>query len=515
MSIYVCEICGYLFDEAIEGTTWDTLNQDWKCPLCTAPKACFKMKEETDAPTVRNEVYICEICGYRYDDTKEDKTFVSLPDNWICPLCHAAKAYFKKEILEKADSVHDTSLTIKENAKHEDALETSMQLIHEMAIEGHSRIEAMRTQKAVPSFDDILVLGAQLHRSPLPDHSEIQTTTIIGSSAQKPMVLQHPVLISHMSFGALSKEAKIALAKGSAAVSSAQCSGEGGILPEEKANAFAYIFEYVPNKYSVSDENLKNVDAIEIKIGQGSKPGMGGHLPGEKVTEEIAKIRNKPIGKDIISPSSFEEIQTKEDLKDMVDMLRKRSEGRPIGIKIAAGHIEQDLAWIQFAQPDFITIDGRGGATGASPKYLKDNTTVPTIYALARAKAYMQEHQMKQELIITGGFRTSGEMIKAIAMGAHAIAIASAAMIAIGCQQYRVCHNGNCPMGIATQDPALRKNFDIEKGAKRLENYMRTLLAELCSFARIAGHQDLHAFSEDDLITTSQEIATYTNIKHA
>lgn len=463
MATFVCEICGYVYDEENEQTKWSALADDWCCPLCTAPKSCFKQQEEE-----------------------------------------------KKEIKETTSSLQVDA----QFARHEDVLETQMQMIHEMALQGHSRIEAMRTRLSVPDFDDILLMGGQLAHPPLPDKAEVSTTTTIGTSAKKPMVLQHPVYVSHMSFGALSKEAKTALAMGSAMVQTAQCSGEGGILKEEQAASYRFIFEYVPNKYSVTDENLRNADAIEIKIGQGSKPGMGGHLPKEKVTEEIAAIRDKPLGEDVISPSRFEEIKCKEDLKAMVEMLRTRSEGRPIGIKIAAGRIEEDLSWINYANPDFITIDGRGGATGASPKYLKDNTTIPTVYALARARAYMDAHDMKQQLVMTGGFRTSGDMIKALAMGADAIAIASGAMMAIGCQQYRICHNGKCPMGIATQDEELRKRFDIEKGAKRLGNYLYVLREELKSFARVCGYDDVHKLSIDDLCTTSEEIARYTGIKH-
>ena len=349
---------------------------------------------------------------------------------------------------------------------------------------------------------------------PLFEHEEVSLKTVIGKNAKKPMILETPVFVSHMSFGALSKEAKISLAKGTSRVKTAMCSGEGGILEEEFENSYKYIFEYVPNKYSVNDENLKKVSAIEIKIGQGTKPGMGGHLPGEKVTEEIAKVRGKKIGEDVISPSKFEGIDTKEDLKDLVSMLREKSEGRPIGIKIAAGHIEEDLEFACFAEPDFITIDGRGGATGASPKIIKDATTVPTIYALYRARKYLDEHNKDISLVITGGLRTSADFAKAIAMGADAIAIATAAMIAIACQQYRICNTGKCPVGIATQDENLRKRLHIENSATRLENYFNVVNEELRTFARITGNRNIHDLSNYDIVTTNREISEYTNIKH-
>ena len=327
--------------------------------------------------------------------------------------------------------------------------------------------------------------------------------------------MKNPVYVSHMSFGALSKETKIALAKGTAMAGSAMCSGEGGILPEEMAAADKYIFEYVPNKYSVTPENLKNVDAIEIKIGQGTKPGMGGHLPGGKVTPEISRIRNKPMGKDVISPSKFAEVQSKEDLRDLVSQLREASEGRPIGIKIAAGRIERDLEFCVFAEPDFITIDGRGGATGASPKLVRDATSVPTVYALYRARKYLDEAGSDIQLVITGGLRVSSDFAKAIAMGADAVAVASAALSAAACQQYRICGSGRCPVGIATQDEALRKRLNQDAAALRVANFLNCSLEELKTFARITGHAKLHDLCVDDLCTVNGEISDHTNIPHA
>ena len=384
-----------------------------------------------------------------------------------------------------------------------------------MAVTGKSAIEAMGTQMNMPSWDDILILGAQLNPMPLDEHADVSLRTVIGKKAEKPMVLDMPVYISHMSFGALSKETKIAMAKGSAAVGTAMCSGEGGILPEEKAAAYKYIFEYVPNQYSVTDENLKSADAIEIKIGQGTKPGMGGHLPGSKVTPEIAKLREKPMGEDVISPSKFPDINSPDDLKDLVNDLRTRSEGRPIGIKIAAGRIKKDLEVCVYAEPDFITIDGRGGATGASPAIIRDSTSVPTIYALYRARRYLDSINSDIDLVITGGLRVSSDFAKAIAMGADAVAIASAAMVAAACQQYRICGTGMCPVGMATQDEKLRERLHIEAAAKRVENFLSCSANELRTFGRITGNADIHSLSVDDLCTISREISEHTNIPHA
>lgn len=233
------------------------------------------------------------------------------------------------------------------------------------------------------------------------------------------------------------------------------------------------------------------------------------------MTPEIAEIRNKPLGQDVISPSKFPDINTKEDLKELVDQLRYASEGRPIGIKIAAGRIEKDLEYCVFAEPDFITIDGRGGATGASPKLLRDASSVPTLYALYRARKYLDQAGASIDLVITGGLRVSSDFAKAIAMGADAVAVASAALIAAACQQYRICGSGRCPVGAATQDPELRKRFQEDASAGRVANYLQCSFEELKTFARITGHEDIHDLSVEDLCTISREISEYTDIPHA
>lgn len=461
-------------------------------------------------------IYKCSICGYVYDEEKEGKPFSELTE---CPVCKQPPEKFKAEAAAESKpvsaNIEGMDLSYPEETRKTDSDYRYMKQIHEMAVTGKSAIEAMGTQMKMPNWDDVLILGAQLHPMPLDEHADVSLKTVIGKHAKKPMVLDMPVYISHMSFGALSKETKIAMAKGSAAAGTAMCSGEGGILPEEKEAAYKYIFEYVPNLYSVTDENLKTSDAVEIKIGQGTKPGMGGHLPGSKVTPEIAKIRNKPLGKDVISPSRFPGINSADDLKNLVNELRTRSEGRPVGIKIAAGRIEKDLEFCVYAGPDFITIDGRGGATGASPAIIRDSTSVPTIYALYRARKYLDSVGSDIDLVITGGLRVSSDFAKAIAMGADAVAVASAAMVAAACQQYRICGTGMCPVGVATQDEALRERLHIDAAAKRVENYLRCSAEELKIFARITGNADIHGLSAEDLCTISEEISKHTNIVHA
>lgn len=459
--------------------------------------------------------YKCNVCGFIYDEEEQGVPFSQLKE---CPVCHQPSQAFS--LYEEYSGgtqkpVKETKLDYPKEFVRTDESCRYMKEIHEMAVSGKTISAAMGTRLPMPSWDDILILGAQLNPMPLDEHAPVNTKTVIGPRAKKPMILENPVYISHMSFGALSREAKISLAKGSAMAKSAMCSGEGGILPEEMEAADKYIFEYVANLYSVTPENLRRADAVEIKIGQGTKPGMGGHLPGEKVTEEISRIRNKPMGKDIIAPSRFPGIETKEDLKALISQLRMASDGRPIGVKIAAGHIERDLEFIVYAEPDFITIDGRGGATGSSPMFLRDASSVPTVYALYRARKYLDSVHSDISLVITGGLRVSSDFAKAIAMGADAVAVASSALMALACQQYRICGTGMCPVGVATQDADLRERLKTDAAAMRVANFLNVSLEELKTFARITGHENLHDLSVDDLCTVSREISEFTNIRHA
>ena len=469
-------------------------------------------------------IYECSVCGYIYDESKEQVPWLDLPELWTCPLCDTEKKFFK---LQKSEILEENSLSaspvpaddsqyLNQWLRTSDELEVYMEHIHLMAETGNSIIEPMRSRRACSlSWEDILFKGAQLFKTPLNEDQDVNLKTIIGPAAKQPLVINSPVFISHMSFGALSSETKIALAKGAASVETAIASGEGGMLDEEFNAAYKYIFEYVPNKYSVSDENLMKVDAIEIKIGQSAKPGMGGHLPASKVTDEIAKLRDKEPGKDIISPAHFPEITTKEELKACVDDLRKRSAGRPIGIKIAAGHLEKDLEIALFAQPDFITVDGRPGGTGAAPKFIKESTSIPTLFALYRARKFLDKAGADNvSLIITGGLRISSDFAKALAMGADAVAIATSALLACGCQQYRICNTGKCPIGITTQNPELRKHLKIEKSAQRVANFLKVSNDELKTFARLTGNCDIHNLSTEDLMTTNSEISNHTNIEH-
>lgn len=466
----------------------------------------------------------CRICHYVYDEKTEGVFFDDLFPDWICPVCGAARSEFDRledepqplaSVPAPAEPVRERE-SLDDYRRASDELETTMADIHRMALTGESVIEPMRSRKPVVSWDDILVKGAQLARLPLNRDETVDTKTVIGPKAKKPLVIGTPIIVSHMSFGALSREAQSALALGSGAAGTAMCSGEGGILAEAMGMAQKYIFEYVPNRYSVTEENLRRVDAVEIKFGQSAKPGMGGHLPGGKVTAEIAAVRGLPEGSDITSPSRFPDIATRDDLRRKVDELRKLSKGRPVGIKFAAGNVEADLEFALSAGPDFVTIDGRAGATGAAVKLIKDATSIPTIYALDRARTYLDGRGIKDvTLIVTGGLRVSSDFAKALALGADAVAIGTAALMAIGCQQYRICDTGRCPIGIATQDPGLRARLDVEESARWLANFLRVSTEELKDFARLTGNDSVHKLSVRDLVTTNSEISAHTSIAHA
>ena len=465
-------------------------------------------------------VFSCMVCGFEYDEKVEATRFEDLPEDWRCPVCGAPRDRYRAlPDTPAAPGDTDTAAAgIGRQPPHRDGdeLEIWMNDIREMAETGRTPEEAMRTRVPVISWDEILLLGAQLARQPLLEEEPVSTRTVIGPAARRPLVLEQPLLVAHMSFGALSREAKTALARGSAAAGCGMSSGEGGILEESIANARGYIFEYVPNRYSVTPENLRRADAIEIKFGQSAKPGMGGHLPGHKVTPEIAAVRGFPPGTDILSPARFPDIRTPAELKYKIDELRELSEGRPIGVKIAAGHIEEDLDFALAGGPDFITVDGRPGGTGSAPKYPKLAMGVPTVFALSRARRHLDRRGAETvSLIITGGFRIPPDFIKALAMGADAVALGTAALIALGCRQFRMCNRGTCPMGIASQDPALRRSFDPDAAARRLANFLRAAATEMARFTRMTGKNDVHKLGIEDLCTCNSEISNYTDIRHA
>jgi glutamate synthase domain-containing protein 2/rubredoxin len=468
--------------------------------------------------TVSNQkVWICQVCGYEHSGDAP-------PDE--CPVCGVGPDQFELQETGKGEpapakpaaSGPGTSGDVEylgEWARPSDSFESKYARLAQLARTGVSGSSPMRTQRSFPDWDTVLFRGAQLSRMPLNEDVEVETRTVIGKTAKHPLEISIPFYVSHMSFGALSREAKIALATGAREIGTVMCSGEGGLLPEEREAAGLYIYELGTAAFSHKDDAIARADAIEIKIGQAAKPGLGGYLPPEKATEEIAAIREIPPGQGYHSPGRHSGINSPEDLIKRVAGLKEQTGGKPVGIKFTAGHIEADLDVALAANPDFITIDCRGGGTGAAPDFVKDHVCLPPIFAIHRARKYLDTTGSAVTLCITGGFRDSTDIAKALALGADAVALATASMIAIGCQQYRICDTGRCPVGIATQDAELRGRLDIEKSARRFVTMYGATKRELETLARINGRSDVHALDVSDLVTLDREVSDFTSIEHA
>jgi glutamate synthase domain-containing protein 2 len=379
----------------------------------------------------------------------------------------------------------------------------------------HGAFTAMGVPRTeLPAWSDIQLVTAQLARSPRLEDEAVATETVIGPNAKKPLRLEIPVFVSDMSFGALSREAKIAMAQGAELAGTAICSGEGGMLPAEQESCSRYLYELASGQFGWELEKAKACQAFHFKAGQGAKTGTGGHLPGKKVTEEIAKVRGLEPGQAAISPPRFEKLRTPADFRGVAEEVREATGGIPIGFKMSAQHIEDDIDFALEVGADYIILDGRGGATGAAPKIFRDNISVPTIPALARARRHLDKCGADGvSLIITGGLRTESDFVKALALGADAVAIANSAMQAIGCIAMRACNTNNCPVGIATQKPGLRSRLVIEKSATQLGNYLRASAELMQVLARACGHDKLADFQLGDLVTWKKEMAELSGVK--
>lgn len=371
-------------------------------------------------------------------------------------------------------------------------------------------------RNTLPKWEDIQFLPAQLARKPLLDHEEVSTKVIIGRNAKKPLELDIPLFVSDMSFGALSREAKISLAKGAEMAGTGICSGEGGMLEDEQASNSRYFYELASAQFGFSWDKLEKVQAFHFKGGQGAKTGTGGHLPGEKVKGEIAKVRGLKEGEAAISPARFPDFNGVEDFKNFANKVRETTGGIPIGFKIAASHIEKDIQFALDVGVDYIILDGRGGGTGAAPTVLRDNINVPTIPALARAQRYLNEQNANHvSLIITGGLRRAEDFAKAMMLGADAIAVSNSALQAIGCVGMRACNTNNCPVGIATQKEDLRSRLKIQASARQLANYFEASTALMKVIARACGYDNINKFEKNDLSTYIYTMHQLTGINYA
>jgi glutamate synthase domain-containing protein 2/nitrite reductase/ring-hydroxylating ferredoxin subunit len=380
---------------------------------------------------------------------------------------------------------------------------------------GHSVAMGVERTK-LPRWDDIQILTAQFHRLPKFDHEPVATEVVIGPRAARPLRLAIPLLVSDMSFGSLSEEAKISLARGAEMAGTGICSGEGGMLEEEKAENSRYFYELASGRFGFSEEKLTRVQAFHFKGGQGAKTGTGGHLPGSKVQGKIADVRKLPPGTPAISPARFHDLVSPHDFRVFADRVRELAGGIPIGFKISAQQIEKDIDFALDAGADYIILDGRGGGTGSAPSIFRDHISVPTIPALVRARRHLDKRCAGDvTLIITGGLRTAPDFVKALALGADAIALSNSAMQAIGCIAMRACQSNNCPVGIATQKDHLRARLEIAKSALRLKNFLTASTELMAVMARACGHDRLDGFQFDDLTTFNETMHRLTGIAWA
>jgi glutamate synthase domain-containing protein 2/CDGSH-type Zn-finger protein len=402
--------------------------------------------------------------------------------------------------------------------------EPTVAFIHQLAKEGlrelghHGPMGAMGVPRSeLPDWDDLQVMVAQLSRKPLAEQAVVGTDLVIGPEAAKPLTLSMPLFVSDMSFGALSAEAKVAMARGAELAGTGICSGEGGMLPEEQAANQRYFYELASAQFGYREALLQRVQAFHFKGGQGAKTGTGGHLPGAKNIGRIAEVRGIEAGQPAISPPTFENLDSVQDFARFADRVREVSGGIPVGFKLSANHIERDIQFALDAGADYIILDGRGGGTGAAPLMFRDHISVPTIPALARARRYLDQQGAsgRVTLIITGGLRTHMDFVKAMALGADGVALANSAMQAIGCVGARMCNSNNCPAGIATQKPELRARLKVDTAARRLERYLRASVELMQVMARACGHRHLREFNVEDLATWDERMARLSGVRYS
>lgn len=380
----------------------------------------------------------------------------------------------------------------------------------------HGAVAAMGVPRdELPTWDDLQFVVGQLATLPQLDDVEVGTELVIGPKAKKPLVLKIPIFVSDMSFGSLSFEAKMALAKGAELVGTGICSGEGGMLPDEQEANSRYFYELASARFGYSMDKVRRCQAFHFKGGQGAKTGTGGHLPGAKVRGRIAEVRGLKEGEPAVSPARFPDWTHEDDYRRFAAEVREATGGIPIGFKLSAQHIEEDLDAALRIGVDYVILDGRGGGTGAAPLIFRNNISVPTLPALARARKYLDELGCKGvTLIVTGGLRTPADFAKALALGADGVAVANSAIQAIGCLGMRACHTNNCPVGIATQKPHLRSRLPIELAAKRLQRFFEASTELLQVLARACGHTHLNQFRKHDLTTWKRGVAYLTGVQY-
>ncbi|TQV71093.1 glutamate synthase [Aliikangiella marina] len=477
-----------------------------KQPFCDGSHAGTEFKPKPFKAEESGEAYLCQ-CKHSQN----------------LPFCDGTHKQFDASLIGKEGPGVKTSSDSAPTAKVTKE-EPTVEFIHQLAREGlskmghHGPMTSMGVPRhLLPHWDDIQIMTAQMATKPLMDDVVVNSELVIGPKARKPLKLKIPLFVSDMSFGALSEEAKLALSKGAELAGTGICSGEGGMLPEEQQANSRYFYELASAQFGYDEAKLANVQAFHFKGGQGAKTGTGGHLPGTKNIGKISEVRGIPTGEPAISPPTFSDLNTAEDFKRFADRVREVTGGIPIGFKLSANHIEEDIQFALDASADYIILDGRGGGTGAAPEMFRDHISVPTIPALARARRYLDEQGVSGDvtLIITGGLRVPMDFVKAMALGADGIAVSNSAMQSIGCVAARMCNTNNCPAGIATQKADLRQRLNVEKSASQLSNFFQASVELMQVMARACGHDDLAQFNKQDLATWNREMALLSGVNYA
>lgn len=383
------------------------------------------------------------------------------------------------------------------------------------------------------TFDDLTFIPGTLTRIPLEGYRETcSTRTVLGTRfAKRPLELEIPLMVTGMSFGALSRNAKTALARGARVAGTSTTTGDGGMLDVERTESRALVYEVLPSRYGIDVRHLRQADAIELTIGQGAKPGTGGLLLGSKVSDEIATIRDLPPGVDQRSPCRHPDFLGPDDLVIKIEELREATDYRvPIFVKMGASRVFDDVRLAAKAGADVIVVDGMEGGTAASPELLQEHTGIPTLAAVCEARAALEDIGLygQVQLIIAGGLRHGSDCAKALALGADACYLGTALLIALNCNRpihvedyHKIgaepyachhCHTGRCPVGITTQDPELSARLDIEEGAERVASFFHALTSEVQILARACGKSDVHHLEPEDLRALSLEASLITGL---
>ncbi|GAA0793431.1 FMN-binding glutamate synthase family protein [Marinobacterium sediminicola] len=410
---------------------------------------------------------------------------------------------------------------------------TTMAEIRRAADTGIYDIRGFGAKRKLPHFDDLLFLGASMSRYPLEGYREkCNTQVTLGTRfAKKPIVIETPVTIAGMSFGALSANAKEALGRGASMVGTSTTTGDGGMTPEERGQSSKLVYQYLPSRYGMNPDDLRKADAIEVVLGQGAKPGGGGMLLGQKITDRVAQMRTLPKGIDQRSACRHPDWTGPDDLAIKIQELREITDWQvPIYIKVGATRTYYDVKLAVKAGADVIVVDGMQGGTAATQDVFIEHVGIPTLAAIPQAVQALQEMGMhrKVQLIVSGGIRNGADVAKCMALGADAVAIGTAALVALGCNDpkysedyakigsaagfYDDYQEGKDPAGISTQDPELAKRLDPVEGGRRLANYLRVLTLEAQTLARACGKNDLRNLEPEDLVALTVESAAMARV---